>query len=123
MFAIKIYLGNPTRFAPRPNPAPCLAVTPTLGLTASNRANTAAASTASVATSSIGRDFRGMNTAAAAITSPSIRYLTTRLTISKMVLSSIFTIIYTQKKLTLIKLFKGKYIQIRICLPKQIHPP
>ena len=74
--------GKPTRFAPKPKPAPWRAVTPMLGLTASRIANTTAARTARVATSSRGRAFLGIKIAAAAITRPSIRYLIMRFTIS-----------------------------------------
>ena len=49
-----IYLlrGNPTRFAPTPNPAPCLAYALTLGAYKSSNANVAAAVTAIIRTSS-----------------------------------------------------------------------
>lgn len=88
--------GKPTRLAPRPNPAPCLAVTPTLGETASRIAKTTAARTARVATSSKGRALRGIKMAAAAITRPSMRYLITRLTISATL--NIFYIESQEKK-------------------------
>lgn len=77
-----IYAGQPTSFAPRAKLAPWRDVTPILGLTASRMANTTAASTASVATSSRGSALRGISTAAAATTRPSIKYLITRLIIS-----------------------------------------
>ena len=77
-----IRAGKPTKFAPNPKPAPCLAVTPTEGLTASRMAKTTAARTARVATSSNGSAFLGIKIAAAAITRPSMRYLIMRLTIS-----------------------------------------
>ena len=76
------YAGKPTSLKPRPRPAPCLLVTPMLGLTASRMAKTTAARTATVATSSMGRGLRGMKIAAAATARPSIRYLITRLMIS-----------------------------------------
>ena len=71
--------GNPTRFAPRPKPAPWRAVTPIDGETKSRTAKTAAATSANVAISSTGRVFRGIKSAAPATTRPSIRYLIARL--------------------------------------------
>jgi len=81
---VKNYIapGKPTKRKPKPKPAPCRVVTPTEGDTASSTANTTAAKTANVATSSNGKARFGIKIAAAAITRPSIKYLMTRLMIS-----------------------------------------
>ena len=79
---VKSYIGNPTNRKPIPSPAPWRLVTPTDGDTASSTANTTAAKTANVATSSNGKERFGIKIAAAAITRPSIKYLMTRLMIS-----------------------------------------
>lgn len=82
--------GKPTRLAPRPNPAPCLAVTPMDGDTKSRTAKTAAATRASVVISSRGKLLRGMKIAAPATTRPSIKYLIARLITSETSMVPIF---------------------------------
>ena len=72
-----------------PKPAPWRAVTPIDGEKMSSTAKTAAAAIVTVAISSNGRDFRGINTRASATATPSTTYLMMRV---KRSLTSIFYI-------------------------------
>lgn len=70
--------GKPTRFAPNPNPAPCLAVKPTEGLSKSKMAKTTEATVATTRISSTLGTLRGMITIATATARPSKKYLIAR---------------------------------------------
>lgn len=74
--------GNPTKFAPIPNPAPDLAVSPILGIYVSKILNVAAATMARRAISSMSNDCLGMAKQATATIKPSTKYLITRFIIS-----------------------------------------
>jgi len=74
--------GNPTRFAPIPNPAPERAETAIDGTYVSRIENVAAAVKAIRRTSSRFNDFLGMAYAAMATMIPSTKYLTARRTSS-----------------------------------------
>lgn len=73
-----IAAGKPTKFAPNPKPAPCLAVKPTEGLSKSKMAKTTAATVDTTRISSTLGTLRGMITIATATARPSKKYLMAR---------------------------------------------
>ena len=75
-------VGNPTRLAPIPKPAPVRALTAILGMYVSNMLNVAAAVSAMSATSSKFKERLGMAYAAIATMTPSTKYLMVRFTSS-----------------------------------------
>ena len=77
-----IYRGKPTRLAPIPKPAPCLAALPILGANMSKIANTHAATKEIITISSNRNLLFGMAHATKATEPPSIKYLTARFRIS-----------------------------------------
>ena len=83
-------MGNPTRLAPMPKPAPWRAVTPMEGEKMSSTANTAAAMIVTVRISSMGSCLRGINTRARATAMPSTTYFTMRVRRSFTSILSIF---------------------------------
>jgi len=84
--------GNPTRLAPKPKPAPCLAVRPMLGANRSNRAKVTAATMEQAKISSTFNFFWGMMNMANATARPSKKYLMARVTSSVIVKPSILII-------------------------------
>mgnify|MGYP007082951631 CR=1 FL=1 len=89
-------LGNPTRFAPIPNPAPPRADEAMVGTKTSNTEKVAAAVSAMTTISSIFNCFLGMAKAAIATMIPSTMYLIARLTNSLKSIPDI-VIIYNSK--------------------------
>ena len=84
--------GKPTRFAPRPKPAPWRAVRPMLGARRSRSANVTAATIATARISSTLSFFCGMMNVARATARPSRKYLIARVTSSVTVKPSILII-------------------------------
>jgi hypothetical protein len=94
-------LGNPTKLAPIPKPAPLRAETPMLGTYVSKILKVAAAVKAIKATSSKLRERLGIAKAANATIKPSTRYLIARLRSSPRLKPSILNIYryYTEKNI------------------------
>ena len=84
--------GNPTRFAPKPKPAPWRADAATLGINVSKIENVVAATKPKSKISSIDKGFLGKIPATKATTRPSNKYFTARLT--KSITSTFPDILY-----------------------------